>query len=341
MNKRDRVIAALHHEETDFIPYNVDLTSQTHDLLAKALGDPAFEDKIGNHLAVIGYHGNHAPIPGRPGFFRDDFGVVWDCRETAGGLGAIDEIVLKEPTLKGYQMPEVDEAWFRNLFQELHRLPNAPDSFKMIMVGFSMFERAWAMRGMQNLLEDMLMNESFVDELLGQLCERNLKIVDIALSCGIDGIFFGDDWGQQSGMIMGPECWRRIFKPHIARLYARVKSAGKFVLQHSCGDIGEILGDLIDIGLDAYQTVMPEIYNLSEIKRKFGKNLSFWGAISAQGLLPHGTPQEVRKGVADTLRIMGPGGGYIAGPTHTITHDVPVENILALIDVLQNQKAGV
>lgn len=336
MEPRERVIAALHHEETDFVPYEVGFTSQAHERIAATLGDPNFHNKIGNHLAVGGYHGNALPIPERPGFYRDDFGVVWNRTSADGDIGAIDDIVLKEPTLKDYHLPEVEEAWFRDYFlKQLNQYPE--DRFRFVEIGFSMFERAWALRGMQNLLEDMLINESFVDELLGRLCDRNLKIVDIAIQLGVDGIFFGDDWGKQSGMIMGPERWRTLFKPHIARLYARVKSAGKFVAQHSCGDIQEIFGDLIDIGLDAYQTVMPEIYNLSEIKRKFGKNLGFWGAISAQGLLPHGTPQEVKEGVTKTLKIMGAGGGYIAGPTHTITHDVPAENVLAMIDVFQHQ----
>lgn len=335
MNRRERVMAALRHETTDIVPYDVEFTSQAAEAVAAALGDAEFSQKLGNHLAVIGYHGNKQPMAGRPGYFIDDFGVVWNCTGADRDIGVVEEPLIKEPSLQGIQLPAVDETWFREYFSRFSLFPS--DRFRFVMVGFSMFERAWSMRGMQELLLDMLMHEEFVDELFGQLCERNLRIVDLALECDIDGVFFGDDWGKQAGMIMGPERWRRLLKTHQARLYERVKSAGKIVAQHSCGDIQEIFPDLIEIGLDAYQTVMPEIYDLPALKREYGKDLSFWGAISAQNLLPHGTPDEVREQTAHTLRVMGAGGGYIAGPTHTVTHDVPVENVLAMLDVLQHQ----
>jgi uroporphyrinogen decarboxylase len=120
-------------------------------------------------------------------------------------------------------------------------------------------------------------------------------------------------------------------------MYAAVKSKGKFVIQHSCGDVSDIYPDLIDIGLDCYQTFQPEIYDIAAIKREYGGDLSFWGGVSTQRLLPFATPDGVRDKTVEIMRIMGKGGGFIASPTHAIPGDVPPENVEAMIDVFQNQ----
>jgi len=200
-----------------------------------------------------------------------------------------------------------------------------------------MYERAWTLRGIENLLVDMIEEPQFVHDLLDAITEYNLKVIDIGLEYDIDGFHFGDDWGQQRGLIMGPVHWRTFIKPRMARMYARVKSKGLIVSQHSCGDIEEIFPDLIEIGLDIYQTVQPEIYNLKEIKRKYGNDLTFWGGISTQGLLPYGTAGEVRQVARETIKIMNQDGGYIAAPTHALPRDIPVENVIALMEVFQNQ----
>jgi uroporphyrinogen decarboxylase len=211
------------------------------------------------------------------------------------------------------------------------------DTFKFGSIGFSMFERAWTLRGMENLLVDMILNPDFVEELLDAITEHNLKIIDIALEYGIDGFHFGDDWGQQRGLIMGPQHWRRYIKPMMAKLYAKAKSKGKYISQHSCGDIHEVFPDLIEIGLDVYQTVQPEIYDLPNLKKEFGNDLTFWGGISTQRLLPFEKPETVKRVTRETIAVMGKSGGFVAAPTHSIPGDVPAENVVAMLEAFQNQ----
>ena len=124
-------------------------------------------------------------------------------------------------------------------------------------------------------------------------------------------------------------------------MFEKVKGSGKVVALHSCGNIGMILGDLIDIGLDIYQTVQPEVYDLGMIKTQYGKNLSFWGGISTQRLLPFAKPEELKSAVLEIIRVMSDNGGYIASPTHRVPADVPPENIVALVEVLKYQTASV
>jgi len=125
--------------------------------------------------------------------------------------------------------------------------------------------------------------------------------------------------------------------PGLKQMFAKVNDAGKAVALHSCGNISEILGDLDDIGLDIYQTVQPEIYDLAKLKADHGKSLTFWGAISTQKTLPFVSPDELKDIIRKTMDTMGTDGGYIAAPTHGVPKDVPAENIIALVEVLKEQ----
>jgi uroporphyrinogen decarboxylase len=124
----------------------------------------------------------------------------------------------------------------------------------------------------------------------------------------------------------------------MARLYARVKSKRKFVIQHSCGDCRELFPDLIDMGLDCYQTFQPEIYDIAEMKKLYGSRVSFWGGVSTQQALPRLTSGELKKEIIRVMNILRKNGGLIIAPTHALPFDVPAENILAMIDVFQNQE---
>jgi uroporphyrinogen decarboxylase len=126
----------------------------------------------------------------------------------------------------------------------------------------------------------------------------------------------------------------------MAELYGRVRSKGMYVFQHSCGDVSEIFDDLIEIGLDVYQTLQPEIYNLPEVKERYGNKLTFWGGISTQQFLPYASPDQVRQVTRETMNILGAGGGYIGGPTHSLPQDVPPENVIAMIETFKEGRSA-
>jgi uroporphyrinogen decarboxylase len=335
MTRRGRVIAAISHQETDIIPYNIDFTVQEYEKAAAYFKDRAFESRIGNHVKGVDYSGFRSDDRGRDGYFRDDFGVVWNRNGADKDIGVIEGLVIPEPDIDMISLPELPEADIRKMYENL--VLNSGDVYRLGAVGFSMYERAWTLRGMENFLTDMILEPDFANHLLDAICEYNMKIIDIGLEYDIDGFHFGDDWGQQRGLIMGPELWRKFIKPRMARMYEHAKSKGKFISQHSCGDIHEIFPDLIDMGLDVYQTFQPEIYDIYKVKKEFGDCLSFWGGISTQALLPFATPQKVKEKTIEIMRVMGKNGGYIASPTHAVPGDVPPENIEVLIEVFQNQ----
>ena len=329
---RERVLTALAHKQPDVTPWQIDLTIDARNQTAEYLGDPDFEAKIGNHLAGVedGYF-----VEVRPDFWQDQFGIVWN-RTIDKDIGNVHEFLLKESDLAGYRFPEPDLERNSRRYERL--VAEHPDDFRMGGVGFSMFERAWTLRGMENLLADMILHPQFVDDLLDKILEYNLKVIDHFVQYDVDCIRFGDDWGQQNGLIMGPRHWRRFIKPRVKAMYERVKAAGKYVMQHSCGAVQELFPELIDMGLDIFNTFQPEVMDVEFCKREYGRHLTFYGGISTQQVLPRVGPEEVRSTVRRMMRTIGADGGYIVAPTHAIPRDVPPENIVAFIQVLRNQR---
>lgn len=337
MTRRERVIAALQHREADFIPYDISLTYEAYRKMAAFYGDDNFMEGIGNHITTAYYDGGTAPIPERENYFRDDFGVVWN-RTVDKDIGVVENYPIPAPTMEGYTFPTVPEEKLRKQCQDV--LANAGDKFSNASIGFSLFERAWTLTGMENLLIYMITDPDFVTELFDAIVDFNLRVMDIFFEYDFDCFFFGDDWGQQQGLIMGPDMWRMFIKPPLAKMYAAAKKRGWYVMQHSCGDIEQIYPDLIEIGLDAHQTFQPEIFDIRAVKAKFGDKLTFFGGISTQRLLPFETPEGVEREVRELMAMLGRGGGYIAAPTHSIPGDVPAENIDVLIRLLKGQAQG-
>ena len=334
MTKRERIIRSLNHQESDIIPYHTDFTWQEAKRMQEYTGDKDFEQKYGFHIIQAGY-GKFEDVPGKPEHVIDEHGVEWNRSGADKDIGVVDHYLIEDLEENTYRFPPVLEKEFRAEIQSM--LDKREDRFTVAGIGFSMFERAWSLHGMENVLMDMLLYSEELDKLLDEICEYNERLIDIGLEYDIDAFYFGDDWGQQHGMIMGPDHWRRFIKPRMARMYRKVKDAGKYVIQHFCGDIHEIFPDLIDIGLDCYQSFQPEIYDVETIKRTVGNHLTFWGGISTQRLLPYASPDEVRRETIRLMKLLGQNGGYIAAPTHAVPGDVPPENILAMLDVFTHQ----
>jgi uroporphyrinogen decarboxylase len=325
MTRRERVIAALNHVQTDFAPYQIHYSYLERRRLEAALGKD-FDADWRYHIHAYQY--GYSDTTGLPeGCRRDECGAVW--RDSV-----IENPVIGDIEDNNFVFPPVDAARLRRDVESF--LSKKEDMFTVIG-GCPVFERAWSLCGMDNVLVAMLAAPEALGKLLADICADNATVMDIMLEYDFDAFYFGDDWGAQRGLIMGREHWRRFIKPVLVKLYQKAKAKGRFIIQHSCGDIGHLFGDLIEIGLDCYQTFQPEIYDIAKIKAAYGGKLTFWGGVSTQRLLACASAQEVEARTRETLKIMAKGGGYILSPTHAVPHDVPPENILALYRVMSNQ----
>ncbi len=336
MTSRERVCAALNHQQPDKTPYAISLTEKAHAAMVAHYGNDDFMGLIDNDMFTVHLRTGPKDMWLDENTWQDEFGVQWD-RSIDRDIGNVCNRVLPERNLDALELPDPKAAAKYEGFAELVDSGRQAGKFVQLSIGFSLFERAWTLRGMEALFVDMIEAPEFVDELLDRLCEYNVARVEEAVKYDLDAIHYGDDWGSQRGLLMGPRLWERFLKPRLARQYGVVKEAGKFVTIHSCGKVQELFPQLIEIGLDCFNPFQPEVMDPYEMKRQHGDRLSFWGGISTQKLLPYGTPDEVRAEVRRLMAEVGKEGGYVAAPAHSIPGDARPENIMAMIEVLNDQ----
>jgi uroporphyrinogen decarboxylase len=357
MNRRERVLRAIHHQETDFVPYNFHAVPGVWGMVCEHY---ALEDShqamafIGNHIVKVGSDFNYNPwaaqvgeveltLSGGPVYtdldqggelHRDEFGCIWDRRGSLPHPVAYPLAEVDDPSkaLDAYTFPD---PYREGRFDQARALAERYRGrvFLFGKLGMCLFERAWSIRGMTQLLIDMAERPEFVEELLERiLYEWNLPIIEQQLALGVDGFYFADDWGTKTGLMFSPEMWRRFLKPRLALIYRRCREAGVVVGQHSDGAVEGLFHDLIEIGLQVFNPLSPSVMDPRLVKEKYGDWLTFYGGIDVERTLPLGTPQEVREEIRSRAEVMGRGGGYILQSSHTILEDVPIENVIAYIE---------
>lgn len=332
MTKREIVRQALLHQRPPYVPWSFSFTEEARAKLVAHFGTDDLDTALDNHIAWAGNTvGYFTDLGG--GLFRDVFGVVWD-RSVDRDIGVVVHPPLPEPTLAGYRFPAADDPrFYADIAPQFAR---HGDCFRIFPIGFSLYERAWTLRGMENLMMDFLEHPAFVRELLHAIADFNLAQIDRARTFDVDAIHFGDDWGQQQGLQMGPALWHEFIEPELARMYAAVRRAGKFVSIHSCGDVDELFDPLVALGVNCFNPFQPEVMDVAALIPRYHGRLAFFGGLSTQRTLPYGSPDDVR---AETRRLiaLGRDGGYILSPAHAVEGDVSLENMLAFIDEARAQ----
>ncbi|NPV53937.1 MAG: hypothetical protein HPY71_10490 [Firmicutes bacterium] len=345
MLPKERVKRAIKHETSDIIPYHIDLTRATARRIAAYYGVPIHdvEDFIGNHLARVDIaeastsSGDSTTRPEDPDLVRDEFGVTWRKEgqwRDMGDWGGIIDFPLKEPDLSTFKLPDPRDP---KRFEHLPSFIQAHQDRMVVVSLLGLFDLAWHVRGFENLLCDFGGNATFVNDLLDMALEFNIALIRELSRFNIDGIRFVEDWGQQKGLIMGPTYWCRYLKPRLRMMYAEVHKAGLPVFIHTCGDVFEIFEDIVELEVDVINPVQPECMDVYEIKRRWGKDICLFGGIGAQSTLRYGSSDDVRKTAREVMHMLGDGGGYILSSAGAIPADVPVENIVALIEIARSQ----
>lgn len=332
MEKRDVVRLTLSGQRPPYVPWSLGFTIEATEKLQTHYETENLEPILDNYLLGLGNGIGFFDELGNDRF-QDVFGVVWN-RSVDKDIGIVEGQVLPQPTLNSYEFPDpLDPRVFADMTDKIAQYG---DRFRVFCIGFSLYERAWSMRGLENLMLDFYDNPGFVHTLMSEIADYNIAQLREAARYDIDAVYFGDDWGQQHGLQMGPKLWHTFIYPQLRRMYGAVKDLNKYVFIHSCGDVDELFDDLLSIGLDCFNPFQPEVMDVYALMAKYRGRLTFQGGLSTQRTLPYGTVDDVR---TETLRLLeaGSAGNYIFAPAHAVEGDVPIENIVTMIETVHSQ----
>jgi len=258
--------------------------------------------------------------------------------------GSVSAQIVKHPLDSWDKLPEYlanfPEPPGPEKFEKVREIvEEETDKYIVGLWWFLFFERMQALRGMENLFMDFYLHPKEVKVLGERLLEFYLVLVDRYANVGVDGIMSSDDWGSQNGLMINPELWRQIFKPWYKELVDAIHSRGLHAILHSCGNIFEIIPDLVEIGFDVLHPIQPGALDLEKVAREFKGKICFFGGIDVQYLLPKGNPHEVREGIVKAIKTLASKeGGFIAAPANAMVPDIPLENIKAMYETVAKFK---
>ncbi|MBS4023234.1 MAG: hypothetical protein KGZ79_12580 [Dethiobacter sp.] len=341
LNYKERLLNAFKRQPVDKLPMQLDFSPLMLDKMCEHFqipkhGEEGLLDYIDNHIVYAFLKdpfGKQRRRTAGSNILFDDWGTGWDM--TADGIAFTYHPLENIDNFKNYQFPNPNKAELMDYAIETI----SKFKHKYIVSSYQvtcLFERAYALRGYENILMDLLINQDFAETLLENITDYQVEIAKRYILAGVECGRTGDDYGTQNGMLISPALWKKLFKPRLKKIISVYKNEGLPVIHHSCGDVRPIIPDLIEIGVDVLNNVQPEAMPAREITEKFGKDITFYGGISTQSVLPFGTPDEIREEVKNCIETYGRWGGYIISPGISITADVPMENVEILIEAIRD-----
>jgi len=369
MTHRERILAALAHRTPDRVPvdlgatYSTSINVQAYSALRSWLGlspepSPAFllaraGQVIPGEDIVSRFGLDARPLllggadrdPGgslSEATYLDEWGVTWTRPDqghfinTDGPFYRLENPAARD--LDGFDWPDPDDPGrYRGLRARAKFLHDTTDHAVVLNLWVGLVHLAEFVRGFAQWLEDLLANPAFAEALMDRIADFWVRGTERALAEAgefIDVVAIVEDLGTQQGPILHPEVYRRMIKPHHRRMLGAVKKYGKRLFLHSCGAVGAFIPDFIEMGVDALNPVQVSARGMDtkKLKREYGRDLSFWGAIDTGKVLPYGTPADVRAEVKRRIDELAGNGGYILAAVHNIQPEVPPQNVAAMYE---------
>jgi len=359
MTSRERVLTALEYKTTDRVPFSLGM-GVNRPVRVELMRELGFEsmDRIDDYLDSLtdiksvrpryigpkdldftdgdGVHNDIWGVGRSAVYYRPDDHYMEICKYPLAGIEEAGE-------LDDYRWPSADWFDFSCLRKQINELNGNGNEYAIMMGNGNIFESSWYMRGFERMLTDLILDPELACAIMDRVTDFYIDYISAALEttnkdggAPIDLFFTADDIGGQDGLLFSLDLWERLIKPRHKRMNKIIHDYGAKVIYHSDGAIMEALDGLIDMGVDVLEALQFDAKGMSPeiMKNKHGGRLCFHGGISVQSTLPHGTPSDVRAEIADRIRVLGRGGGYILAPSHAIQAGTPVENALEFLRYL-------
>ena len=338
MTSRERVLAVFRHEEPDKVPCWFGSSPEFWDKLMGALDldDEGLRLRLGDDFRrVFSRFTGPAEKQNPEVIYKTPFGI-----ERLGvGYGQPLEHPLIDATLSDihdYPWPETEWIDVSHVKEEA-----ASHNEQFAVLGGEwapFFHDAIDLFGMENLYYRMYDEPECVDALMTHIVdyyfEGSVKTFDLAAS-DIDIFFIGNDFGSQTGPLVGVELFERFFVPQLKRLIDLGHDYGLPVMMHCCGGFKPLIPSMIEAGMDGLHALQPDCHDmlLTDLKVEFGERIVLNGGVDSHHVLIEGDPDMVRIKTREAIDTMKPGGGCIISPSHDyVLEETPSENVLAMYD---------
>ena len=282
--------------------------------------------------------------------YTDEYGVLWG--RSREGLNFIvqrgplqrDDLTVRDVELHTWPDGR-DPARVKDLRTEALRLRSETDCALVLNLRSSVVERTLFLRGFTEFLTDLMLNPALVQVILEHMLQYGCDVAETTLQeVGdlVDVVEISDDMAGEDRPFFSPETFRRQIKPYLRKLVDAIKSRTKAkIVQHNDGAIFDLIGDLIDVGIDAINPAQVSARGMEDTKRLkkvYGDNMSFWGGIDTHRLLPFGTPEQVASETRKIIEDLGREGGLVLASVHNIQDDVPPTNVVAMFDTATHHR---
>jgi uroporphyrinogen decarboxylase len=369
MTGRERVLAALNHQEPDRVPIDfgstwcTTLTIPAYERLKEHLGiesetiliermqqvcmvDERILELFGVDTRGVFYGppelecNQWVELPGNG--YRDAWGITWEKPPTSYYYDMVKPALGGEITISdifNHPWPDPhDPGYTQGLRERVRRQRESTDCALVLNISVWFVQCSQFIRGFEDWFIDMATQPRLMETLFDLLVDIMIATIgDVLAEVGdlVDVVSVSDDVGTQDRTVVSPEMYRRLIKPGQAKAFAYIhERTGAPLMYHTCGSVYDIMDDLIEIGVDAINPVQTTAAKMEpeRLKRDFGRRISFWGGIDSHRVLPWGSKEEVKQEVRRVINILGPGGGYILNSVHNIQPNVPLENLFAMFE---------
>ena len=318
---------AMPHEEV-LRTLGVDTRSVYLKLPGRALDNPSEDER---YFYSVDAWGLKRRMPKDGGLYYDMF------QHPLAGMETVAEV-------ESYAWPDPLAALDLDAIEEACRQIKASGDYPIIVGGFGsgMLELVLWLQGYDQGFMNLLVNRPVTEAILDRVVELKISYAEAVLErvgAWVDVFYNGDDLGLQDGPMIRREWFTELLAPRYVAYHEAVKRAAPQVKMffHTCGSVVDLLPDLIETGIDILNPVQVAAAGMGDtaaLKSRFGADVTFWGGIDTQHVMPHGTPQDVKDEVRRRIDDLAPGGGYVLNTSHNIQADVPAANILALVEAL-------